>query len=111
MEALPLGVMPWEPELVDRWCKTTKKGIKQSAAITEEIEGLINLGIGQGNDLFLALTHSQQLAEVLRVEGKLQDPNIRFPELTMIAVGDGSNLTIFPKGVLFEELEGNSNGR
>lgn len=102
LKALPLGIMPWEPELVDRWCKAAKNGTKQSAAITEEIEGLVNLGIGQGNDLFLVLTHNQQLAEVLRVAGELQNPNIRFPELTMIVEGDRNNLTIFPRGVLSE---------
>lgn len=102
LEALPLGFMPWEPELVDRWCKAAKNGTKQSAAITEEVEGLINLGIGQGNELFLVLTHSQQLAEVLRVAGKLRNPGVRFPELTMIVEGDRSNLTIFPRGVLSE---------
>lgn len=102
LEALPLGTMPWEPELVDRWCKATKNGTKQSVAITEEIEGLTNLGIGQGNDLFLVLTHSQQLAEVLRVAGKLQNSGIRFSELTMILTGDRRDLTIFPRGVLSE---------
>ena len=90
LKVLPLGTMPWEPELVDRWCKTTRSGVEPSRAITEEIEGLVNMGTGPGNDLILVLTHTQQLAEVLRQRGELDDSSIRVPGLTMIALTEDS---------------------
>lgn len=104
LEDLPSGTMPWNFELVDKWCRATRSGVKQSEAIVKTVEDLVKRGtLQEGNDLFVVLTHTQQLAEVLREVDKLQNPDIRFPELTMIAVRNASDLIIFPRGVLSKE--------
>lgn len=101
---LPSGIMPWDPELVDKWCKVTRSGVRQSEAIIKTVEALIKNGTDRdGNDIFLALTHSQQLAEVLRFAGRLANPYVRFPELTMIALSGQESLQIFPRGVLVDQ--------
>lgn len=101
---LPSGIMPWDPDLVDKWCKKARSGAKQSEVIIKIVEALIKKGIdSDGNDIFLALTHSQQLAEVLRFAGRLANPYVRFPELTMIAMAGQESLHIFPRGVLVDQ--------
>lgn len=101
--------MPWIPELVDKWSKGTRGGLKQSEVIVKVVANLMQLGLQEnGRDLFIVLTHSQQLAEVLRVCGMLEDPSIRFPELTMLAARNNSDLTILPRGILSEALEDES---
>lgn len=102
MKALPSGTMPWDRVMVDQWCKSARNGRKQSEVITETIQRLLEEGTKpEGDELLVVLTHTQQLAEVLRLTGKLTDPYARFPEFTMIAV-DGSSSVIFPRGVLSE---------
>lgn len=109
LEDLPLGTMPWIPRLVDKLCKKTRNGVRQSDVIIKTIADLMHTGFqNEGTDLIVVLTHSQQLAEVLRVAGILQDPYIRFPELTMISVRNENDLIILPRGVLSEPLEDKS---
>lgn len=102
---LPSGFMPWVPELVDKWCKETKGGKKPSQAIVESVGELYTEGLdSSGNDIIIALTHSQQLGEVLSLAGKLNDPGARFPELSMFVVNENSP-TILRRGILQEETE------
>lgn len=104
LDDLPSGFMPWEPKLVDKLCKDSKDGIKRSEVIMQTIDGLVSLGTQkEGDDLYVVLTHSQQLAEVLRFVGKLPDSSVRFPELTMIAMNNPSEALILNNGVLREE--------
>lgn len=99
---LPLGTMPWNPQLVDKLCKRPKSGLSQSEAIINTMEGLVEYADRKnGNKLAVVLTHNQQIAEVLRGVGKLDDPAIRFPELTMVVLNN-NGLAVFPKGVLGE---------
>ncbi|MBI4035572.1 hypothetical protein HY383_01360 [Candidatus Daviesbacteria bacterium] len=97
---LPSGMMPWDPQLVDKLCKRPKSGMSQSEAIINTIGGLVEYANRKnGNKLAIVVTHSQQIAEVLKETGKLDDPAKRFPELTMMVVRNG-NLTILSTGVL-----------
>lgn len=99
---LPSGMMPWNPHLVDKLCKRPKSGMSQSETIISTISGLFDYGDRKnGNKLTIVLTHNQQIAEVLREAGKLDDPSVRFSELTMLVIKN-NNLTIFPRGVLGE---------
>ncbi|MBI2597464.1 hypothetical protein HYW41_04870 [Candidatus Daviesbacteria bacterium] len=101
LEDLPAGFMPWNPALIDKWCKKTRSGIRPSEAIIRTIAALMRLGTKiDGDELFLVSTHNQQLAEALRLKARLENPFMRFPELTMIVVRDKNDLTIFPRGVL-----------
>lgn len=101
---LPSGFMPWEPTLVDKLCKDTKGGVKQSAVIVGTISDLMTLGTdGEGNELYVVLTHNQQLAEVLREVGKLDDPAMRFPELTMLVLGDINDCLVLEGGILTKQ--------
>lgn len=101
---LPSGMMPWNPDLVDRLCKRPKSGMSPSEAIISTIGGLVDYGDRKnGNKMAIALTHNQQIAEVLRATGKLDDPSARFPELTMFVPARVGGLTIFRKGVLAED--------
>ncbi len=69
------------------------------------MDGLVSLGTRkEGNDLYVVLTHSQQLAEVLRFAGKLKDISVRFPELTMIAMNNPADVLILNEGVLGAEV-------
>ncbi len=98
---LPSGMMPWNPHLVDKLCKRSKSGLSQSEAIISTIGGLVDYGDRKnGNKLAIVLTHSQQLAEVLRLAGKLQDPSTRFPELTMIAMNNPNEVLVLNEGIL-----------
>lgn len=99
---LPSGMMPWNPQLVDKLCKRPKSGLSQSEAIINTMGGLVEYAYRKnGNKLAIALTHSQQIAEVLRQTGGLDDPAIRFPELSMIVVSElPDQVQIFPRGVL-----------
>lgn len=104
LKDIPAGFMPWDSRLVDKWCKTTPSGIRQSEAIINTVKDLVKNGTKKkGNDLFIVLTHSQQLAEVLRKVDRLQNPSIRFPELTMLAINASRNLLILDRGVLTED--------
>lgn len=101
---LPSGMMPWNPQLVDKLCKRPKSGMSQSEAIISTIGGLVEYADRRnGNKLAIVVTHSQQIAEVLREAGKLEDSGVRFPELTMI-VARNETLSILPKGVLSESV-------
>lgn len=101
---IPQGILPWDPKLVDKVCKNTRSGQKQSEVIKKTIGDLVETGVAAGGDsLFLVLTHTQQLAQVLEAEGRLQDQTIRFPELTMIVLNNPTNLLILRRGVLTEE--------
>lgn len=107
---LPTGHMPWNPELIDKWCKSSKNGTRQSDTIQNTIKGLIEQrDTTEGENLFLVLTHTQQLAEVLRLRGRLENPSMRFPELTMVILGDKGcfilNQGIFsPKEVMEDKI-------
>ena len=106
---LPLGTMPWDPQLVDKLCKRSKSGLSQSEIIISTIGNLVDYGDRKnGNKLAIVLTHNQQIAEVLREAGKLDDPSVRFPELTMVVLRN-SGLFIFPRGVISELKEDKSN--
>lgn len=101
---LPSGAMPWNPELVDKLCKRTRSGLSQSEIIINTVADLMRKGIDRGgNDLIVVFTHTQQLAEVLRSTDRLQDPNIRFPELTTLAFGKANTFQILPRGVLTDQ--------
>lgn len=101
MTDLPSGHMPWIPELVDKLCRVPQGGEKQSDLIIQAVDDLLCLDSPPGSrNLLIALTHSQQLAEVLRRVKNLTDPAIRFPELTMIAYEGQNQLHISPRGVL-----------
>lgn len=98
---LPSGMMPWNPQLVDKLCKRPKSGISQSEAIISTIGGLVDYGNRKnGNKMAIVLTHTQQIAEILRGVGKLDDPSVRFPELSMIVVSEPDQVQIFPRGIL-----------
>lgn len=100
MNDLPLGTMPWNPQLVDKLCKSPKSGMSQSEAIINTIGGLVEYADRKnGNKLAIVVTHNQQIAEVLKQVGKLEDPSIRFPELTMVVLNN-TGLAILPRGVL-----------
>lgn len=102
---LPLGIMPWNPELVDKLCKRPKSGMSQSESIINTIDSLVEYSDRKnGNKLAIVLTHNQQIAEVLRVAGKLDDPSVRFPELTMVVLKDKQEPIILQKGVLSEAV-------
>lgn len=104
LEDLPLGAMPWDPQLVDKWCKNNRSGKKQSESIISTVEHLYKLGTDKdGNELLIVLTHTQQLAETLKLTGKLVDPYIRFPELTMIAIKDVNNPLVLRKGIFSDK--------
>lgn len=104
LEELPNGIMPWDFDKVDKWCKPSLNGQKQSIAIVTAVNQLLQNGTDKsGNELIIAITHSQQLAEVLRSKGKLQDPSTRFPEMTMITISDSSGILIFRRGILVED--------
>ncbi len=104
LEELPSGAMPWDPELVDRLCKRTRSGLSQSEVIINIVADLMKKGTAEeGNDLIVVFTHTQQLAEVLRSTDRLQDPNMRFPELTMFAFGKDCAFQILPRGVLTDQ--------
>lgn len=105
----PGGHMPWDPELVNRLCKPVRSGQQCAEVIVETVEALLHSSDQPDNDLFLALTHSQQLAEVLRVRRNLPDPTIRYPELTMIAV-ESSKVHVFPRGILETAAPGSIGG-
>lgn len=102
---LPSGMMPWDPNLVDRWCKRTRSGLRQSQMITNTVKDLVEANKGEGNSLYMVLTHTQQLAEVLRLVGRLEDPFIRFPELSMIVLRNRGDLIILPKSVIYEAAD------
>lgn len=100
LEDIPSGFMPWNPELIDKWCKVPRGVIKQSEVIIKTVAGLIKKGTAEdGDNLFLILTHTQQLAEVLRLRGRLEDPSIRFPELTMLVLRGINDCLIFERGI------------
>ncbi|MEK7617481.1 MAG: hypothetical protein AAB414_05540 [Patescibacteria group bacterium] len=103
LEDLPSGNMPWIPQLVDKWSKRPSDE-NQSVLIAKAVAELMAMAAteGRGSDLTVVLTHSQQLAETLRYEGVLENPHIRFPELTMIAAVKAGKPDIFPAGVLEE---------
>ncbi len=101
---LPSGIMPWDPKLVDRLCKRTMSGLSQSEVIIRIVADLMRKGTTDGgNDLMVVFTHTQQLAEVLRSTGRLQDSDVRFPELTMLTYGKSGACQIFPRGVLADQ--------
>lgn len=101
LREIPTGFMPWDPQLIDKWSKAAKNSVKPSEAITQTIKDLIQRGTeAEGADLFLVLTHTQQLAEVLRLRGRLEDPSIRFSELTMFVLGDINDCLVLERGVL-----------
>ncbi len=104
LEELPSGAIPWNPKLIDRLCKKNKSGLGYSEVIISAIKDLIEKSKNKGNDSFLVLTHTQQLAEVLRLKGGLVDPFMRFPELTMLILGE-NNLYISSRGILPETIE------
>lgn len=98
---LPSGMLPWNPQLVDKLCKRPKSGISQSEAIINTMGGLVEYADRKnGNKLAIVVTHSQQIAEVLREVGKLDDSSIRFPELTMLVIQNKNDLFVLEKGVL-----------
>lgn len=100
---LPLGTMPWSPQLVDKLCKRPKSGMSQSEAIINTIGGLVEYADRKnGNKLAIVVTHNQQVAEVLREAGKLEDSAVRFPELTMLIAQNKNDLFVLEKGVLSE---------
>lgn len=99
---LPSGFMPWEPTLVDKFCKETRDGGKQSEAIMRTVGDLVLQRTMEGDDLYVILTHSQQLAEVLRQTGKSYDPSVRYPELSMIMLTGQDQRRILPVGILTE---------
>ncbi len=101
---LPSGAIPWNPKLVDRLCKRTSSGLRQSELIINTVKSLVEVGTEKedGNNLQIVLTHTQQLAEVLRSRGRLEDPAIRFPELTMFIL-DGFDVHILLGGILETE--------
>lgn len=102
---LPLGMMPWNPQLVDKLCKRPKSGLSQSESIINTIGSLVEYSDRKnGNKLAIVLTHNQQIAEVLREAGKLDDPAVRFPELTMVVLKDKQEPIILQKGVLSEAV-------
>ncbi len=104
---LPSGMMPWNPRLVDKLCKKSKSGIGPSEAIISTIGGLLDyVDRENGNKLAIVLTHTQQIAEVLRVSGRLNDSSDRFPELTMIAVRKANELLVLRRGLLTERTSG-----
>lgn len=108
---LPSGMMPWNPQLVDRLCKRPKSGISPSQSIIDTVSSLVDYADRKnGNKLAIVLTHNQQIAEVLRQTGGLDDPTIRFPELSMIAVRNMNDLIILHRGILSEALEDNDGG-
>lgn len=108
---LPSGMMPWNPQLVDKLCKRPKSGISQSEVIINTMGVLVDYADRKnGNKLAIVLTHSQQIAEVLRQTRGLEDPAIRFPELSMIVVRNMSDLIILHRGILSEALEDNDGG-
>lgn len=104
LKEIPTGFMPWDPKLVDRLCKRTSSGLRQSELIINTVRDLVNNATKKdgSNNLQIVLTHTQQLAEVLRQRGKLEDPMIRFPELTMLALEE-SGAQILPWGILAEK--------
>lgn len=104
LEKLPSGVMPWDPELVDKLCKKTRSGLSQSEVIINVVVDLMKHATAMGsNNLLIVFTHTQQLAEVLRSTNSLQDPDMRFPELTMLVSGQDQTLQILPRGILTEQ--------
>lgn len=104
---LPSGTMPWNPQLVDKLCKRPKSGLSQSETIINTIGNLVDYGDRKnGNKLAIVLTHNQQIAEVLREAGKLDDPSLRFPELTMVVAKKANELFILRRGVLSERTAG-----
>ncbi|KKS03827.1 hypothetical protein A2W45_02335 [Candidatus Curtissbacteria bacterium RIFCSPHIGHO2_12_41_11] len=99
---VPSGFMPWEPKLIDKLCKPTRNGQRPSKTIEDSISYLYNQKDDPtGNSLFIALTHSQQLSEVLNKAKELADPSTRLPEMSMIAIGC-DNFLILERGVLGE---------
>lgn len=93
-------MMPWNPQLVDKLCKRPKSGLSQSESIINTMGGLVDYADRKnGNKLAIVVTHTQQIAEVLREIGKLDDPAIRFSELSMLVLRN-SGLSIFHRGVL-----------
>lgn len=101
---LPSGSMPWDSVLVDRLCKRTRSGISQADVIISIVADLMRKGTTEeGNVLTVVFTHTQQLAEVLRFMGGLQNPNVHFPELTMLACGKNDTCQILPRGVLTDQ--------
>ncbi|MCL5784131.1 MAG: hypothetical protein M1142_02110 [Patescibacteria group bacterium] len=100
---LPSGVMPWNPQLVDKLCKIPKSGMSQSEVIINTISSFVEYADRKnGNKLAIVVTHNQQVAEVLREAGKLEDSAVRFPELTMLITQNKNNLFVLKKGVLSE---------
>lgn len=104
LDYLPSGTIPWDPNLVDRLCKRTGSGLRQSELIINTVTDLVGNFTEKagGSNLQIVLTHTQQLAEVLRQRSNLQDPMIRFPELTMLALEE-SGARILPWGILAEK--------
>lgn len=103
MADLPTGHMPWIPEIVDRLCRVPQRGGKQSDLIIQTIADLLSLGSSpKGRNLLIALTHSQQIAEVSRVTNASHDLSARYPELSMVTVDEGNMVQVFPKGILVE---------
>jgi len=108
LEDLPSGMMPWNPELVDKWCKTTRSGIMPSEAIINSVGRIYNEGLNRDDDSFyVVLTHNQQLAEFMKLAGRLKDSAVRFPELSML-VASNDKFVVFRRGVL---TEGSVNAR
>ncbi|OGD86200.1 hypothetical protein A2164_01980 [Candidatus Curtissbacteria bacterium RBG_13_35_7] len=110
IENLDSGIMPWEPELVDQWCKRMKSGKRPSEAIKDAISRLYQDGRdAAGNDLYIILTHSQQLAEALRLAGKLKKSSTRYPELS-IFIASSDDFIILRRGVLHKKVDKLSEG-
>ena len=101
LQQLSSGNMSWIPSLVDRLCKRTRSERSPSEVIINTVTDLLNKRTGgEANDLVIVFTHTQHLAEVLRSTGNLPDLSIRFPELTMIVVGEDQSCRVLPGGIL-----------
>lgn len=95
------GHMPWEPALVEKYCRRTSLGGSPSQAVKGVVAEIISDEKPKGNQLTIAVTHSQQIAEVLRIRGVMPNTSIRFPELSMIAIAPAA-VNIAERGLLKE---------
>lgn len=98
-ELPPGGHMPWDPALVERYCRRTATGGSPSEAVKQVVANILRGENSDGNRLTIAVTHSQQIAEVLRVKGVMPNPSVRFSELTMIAIAPAA-VNISERGLL-----------